>query len=61
MINKKLIIYAKRAKFDTDESGGLIPSTSIVFIQNTGELWTHGTFFGGTSATILQTARTIWG
>ena len=59
MINKTLITYATRAKFDTDKSGGLIPSTSIVFIQNTGELWTHGTFFGGNFSSVDSNYGTL--
>lgn len=54
-INKKLITFDKKASFlgangtggaTTPTNGyyGQIPSTSIVFILDTGELWTHGKF-----------------
>lgn len=46
-IDKKLIKYATKARFTADLGNSLIPTTSIVFIQDTGELWTHGIFFGG--------------
>jgi len=41
-INKKLIHFEKRDNFDTRLANNEINDTSIVFIQDTGELWTHG-------------------
>lgn len=52
MINKKLITYASRTKFNTDKTAGLIPNTSVVFIQDTGEIWTHEIFFGGNFSSV---------
>ena len=52
MINKKLITYATRKKFNTDKTAGLIPNTSVVFIQDTGEIWTHEIFFGGNFSSV---------
>lgn len=59
MINKKLITYATRAKFDTDLAGSLLSATSIVFIQDTGELWTHGKFFGGNFSSVNSNYGTL--
>ena len=59
MINKKLITYATRAQFDRDLAGSLLSATSIVFIQDTGELWTHGKFFGGNFSSVNSNYGTL--
>ncbi len=57
-INKKLITFTKKSVFlgdkgikgqTTPTNGyyGNIPATSIVFILDTGELWTHGKYISG--------------
>ena len=53
-INKKLIHFAKRENFDTRLANNEINDTSIVFIQDTGELWTHGQFFCTTATNLLE-------
>ena len=59
MIDKKLITYATRTKFNTDNTAGLIPDTSVVFIQDTGEIWTHGKFFGGNFSSVDSNYGTL--
>lgn len=44
-IKKKLINFKKQANFDTALQGGNILSTSIVFIDDTQKIWTHGVYF----------------
>lgn len=46
-INKKLINFATRANFDEQFANNQIDSKSIVFINDTQEMWTHGVFFSG--------------
>lgn len=46
-INKKLIHFGKRSDFDARLHNGEIQGTSIVFIKDTQEIWTHGTFYPG--------------
>lgn len=53
-INKKLIHFEKRENFDTRLANNEINDTSIVFIQDTGELWTHGQFFCTTATNLLE-------
>lgn len=53
-INKKLIHFEKRENFDTRLANNEINNTSIVFIQDTGELWTHGQFFCTTATNLLE-------
>lgn len=43
MSYNKLIKFKTRAKFDAQVKN--IPNTSIVFIEDTGEIWTHGKFY----------------
>lgn len=44
MINKKLINFKTKAQFTAKLSQ--IDRTSIVFIEDTKEIWTHGVFYG---------------
>lgn len=44
-IDKKLISFATRANFVTQLANSQILNSSIVFIQDTQEIWTHGIFF----------------
>lgn len=57
-INKKLITFATKEKFlgatginnatkSTNGYYGNIPSASVVFIVDTGEIWTHGKYYSG--------------
>ena len=41
-INKKLIHFRTKAAFTTELNARNIPDTSIVFIKDTKEIWTHG-------------------
>lgn len=44
-INKKLIHFRTKAVFTTELDAGNIPDTSIVFIKDTKEIWTHGQLY----------------
>lgn len=44
-IKKKFINFKKQANFDTALQEGSILSTSIVFIDDTQKIWTHGVYF----------------
>lgn len=55
-INKKLIHFQKKENFENEVANGNILDNSIVFIKDTKEIWTHGTYYGGDK---LTTARKI--
>lgn len=44
-INKKLIHFKTKAAFTTELNAGNILDTSIVFIKDTKEIWTHGQLY----------------
>lgn len=44
-INKKLIHFRTKVAFTTELDAGNIPDTSIVFIKDTKEIWTHGQLY----------------
>lgn len=44
-INKKLIHFKNKATFDTELANGNILDTSIVFIKDTKEIYTHGQIY----------------
>ena len=44
-INKKLIHFQNKTAFTTELNAGNIPDTSIVFIKDTKEIWTHGQLY----------------
>lgn len=44
-INKKLIHFQNRTAFTTELNAGNILDTSIVFIKDTKEIWTHGQLY----------------
>ena len=44
-INKKLIHFKSKEKFNTELANGNILDTSIVFIKETKEIWTHGQLY----------------
>ena len=45
-INKKLIHFKNKQKFEEELANNNILDTSICFIQDTKEIWTHGTIYG---------------
>lgn len=53
-INKKLVKYATEAKFEEHLTGlaDKINPKSVVFIENTGRIWTHGKYYDGAWAGI---------
>lgn len=49
-LEPKQKIYVKtRANFDSLLTAGTIGNNHLVFIEDTQEVWTHGTFFSGRS------------
>lgn len=44
-IDKKLIHFAKASNFATQLANGNINNTSIIFIDDTQQIWTHGKYF----------------
>lgn len=54
MIDKKLIHFNKRETFDTELENGNIPDTSIVFIKDTQEIWTHGQIYKSDTVPIIH-------
>ena len=44
-INKKLIHFNYKSKFEKELANGNILPTSIIFIRDTKEIWTHGQFY----------------
>lgn len=45
-INKKLITFNSESVFEAKLKNNEILDTSIVFIKDTGKIWTHGVYFG---------------
>ena len=65
-ISQKLIYVDTKTIFSNKLSNGEILNNSIVFIKDTGEIWTHGKYFGLSSASLnnyvtLNTDQTITG
>lgn len=58
-IEKKLIYCETRAQFDIKNTAGEFKNSSVVFIKSTGELWTHGKFFGGAFSSATSDKVTI--
>ena len=51
-INKKLIHFKTKQKFNEELAKGNILNTSIIFIQDTKEIYTHGTYYDGSKLDI---------
>lgn len=62
-IDKKLIYCKTKTQFNAKHTAKEFNNSSIVFIEDTGELWTHGIFMGGnySSATTNKVALLIAG
>lgn len=66
IINQKLICVDTKTIFSNKLSNGEISNSSIVFIKDTGEIWTHGKYFGLSSTSLdgyvtLDTEQNISG
>ena len=66
MINQKLICVDTKDIFSGKIDSGEISNSSIAFIKETGEIWTHGKYFGLSSTALedyvtLDTNQTITG
>lgn len=44
-INKKLIHFKNKQNFEVEIANGNILNNSIAFVQDTREIWTHGTYY----------------
>ena len=55
-INKKFIHFKKKSTFDTQNNQGNILDTSIVFIQDAKQIWTHGALYDCESGGLFKTA-----
>lgn len=53
-INKKLIHFKNKENFETEVANGNILDTSIVFIQDSKEISTHGTVYKTVCWSILE-------
>ena len=53
-INKKLIHFKSKEKFNQELANNNILDTSIVFIQDTKEIWTHGQLYSGDLNAIIN-------
>lgn len=65
-INQKLICVDTKTIFSNKLNNGEISNSSIVFIKDTGEIWTHGKYFGLSSTSLdgyvtLDTEQNISG
>lgn len=58
-INKKLIHFKSKQKFNEELAKGNILETSIVFIQDTTEIYTHGQFYDGSKVDLSNIEETI--
>lgn len=57
-INKRLIHFKNKENFDTEVANGNILDTSIVFIQDTKEISTHGTVYKTVNWSVLEEQAT---
>ena len=53
-INKKLIHFKTKQKFNEELANGNILETSIVFIQDSKEIYTHGQYYGDLSECLTK-------
>lgn len=53
-INKKLIHFKNKENFNNEVANGNILDTSIVFIQDSREISTHGTLYNTVNWSILE-------
>ena len=53
-INKKLIHFKSKQKFNEELANGNILDTSIVFIQDSKEIYTHGQYYGDLSECLTK-------
>lgn len=58
-INKKLIHFKKEASFKPELDSGNILQTSIVFIQDTKKIWTHGQYYNYDDSAILEKIKSL--
>lgn len=54
VINKKLVHFKKKTDFDKQNTDGNILDTSIVFIKDSDEIFTHKTTYPFVSWSIIE-------
>lgn len=59
-INKKLIHFKNKENFDSEVANGNILDTSIVFIQDSKEISTHGTVYKTVNWSVLEPELYEW-
>lgn len=61
-ITKKLLHFKTKANFEKELAAGNILDTSIVFIKDANEIWTHGTYYatGANSVLVIENGVTKW-
>lgn len=59
IINKKLVHFRTKTKFDEYLAANDILDTSIVFIQDEKLIWTHGTFYNEDEVEITETGSPL--
>lgn len=45
MINNTLVYFKNKASFEEELEAGNISDQSIVFVEESGEIWTHGSYY----------------
>lgn len=58
-INKKLIHFEKKQTFNNELAKGNILGTSIVFIQDAQQIWTHGQFYDASTIDLSNIEESI--
>lgn len=58
-INKKLIHFKTKENFQKELEAGNILDTSIVFISDTQEIWTHGQFYTNDYTELIQRVEAL--
>ena len=53
-INKKLIHFNEKSEFDKRLANDEILDTSIVFVKDSKEIWTHGNLYKSVSWSVLE-------
>lgn len=58
MINKKLIHFNNKTTFEEQNDAGNILETSIIFIKDSKEIWTHGNLYKSVNWSVLESTYT---
>ena len=58
-INKKLIHFNEKSEFDKRLANDEILDTSIVFVKDSKEIWTHGNLYKSVNWSVLEKPKTL--